>query len=164
MQRSPAEAAMSALIASMTKPPSTTTRVERNTNDEINARIERETLINLSLASRGGPAAIDRRLKELDREWDMERVLEANASTMVLLTLTLGFAASRKFLGLTLLVGGFLLQHAIQGWCPPIPVLRRLGVRTAREIEIERTALRILRGDFATTENPQVAHRQAKWQ
>jgi hypothetical protein len=42
-------------------------------------------------------------------------------------------------------------------------VLRRLGVRTAHEIEIERTALRILRGDFATTENAQVAHRQAKW-
>lgn len=156
---------MSAMIASLTsRPPSTTgKRVERNTDEEINARIERETLVSLSLASRGGPAAIERRLKELDREWDIERVLEANASIMVLLTLTLGLAASRKFLGLTLLVGGFLLQHAIQGWCPPIPVLRRLGVRTAREIEIERTALRILHGDFTTTENVQVAHRQAKW-
>lgn len=157
---------MSAMIASMmskSNPPSTTKHVERNTDEEVNARIERETLISLSLAIRGGPAAIDRRLKELDHEWDMERVLEANASTMVLLTLTLGLTASRKFLGLTLLVGGFLLQHAIQGWCPPIPVLRRLGVRTAREIEIERTALRILRGDFVTTENAQVAHRQAKW-
>jgi hypothetical protein len=154
---------MAAMIASMTSPPPTVTRVEKHTDDELNARIERETLVSLSLASHGGPAAIESRLRELDREWDVERVLEANASTMVLLTLTLGLAASRKFFGITLLVGGFLLQHAIQGWCPPIPVLRRLGVRTAREIEIERTALRILRGDFATTENPQVAHRQAKW-
>lgn len=154
---------MAAMIARMTSPPPTTSRVERNTDDEINSRIERETLASLSLASQGGPAAIERRLRELDQEWDVERVLEANASTLVVLTLTLGLAASRKFLGVTLLVGGFLLQHAIQGWCPPIPVLRRLGVRTAREIEIERTALRILRGDFAKTENPQVAHRQAMW-
>ena len=154
---------MSAMIASHVSPPATVKRVEQNTHDEVNARIERETLISLSLASRGGLPAINRRLKELDREWDIERVLEANASTMVLLTLALGFAASRKFFGLTLLVGGFLLQHSIQGWCPPVPVLRRLGIRTPREIEIERTALRILRGDFATTENPQAAHRQAMW-
>jgi hypothetical protein len=31
---------------------------------------------------------------------------------------------------------------------PPIPLLRRLGIRTSREIEIERVALKILRGDF----------------
>jgi hypothetical protein len=42
----------------------------------------------------------------------------------------------------------FLFQHAIQGWCPPVPVLRRLGFRTANEIEQERTALKALRGDF----------------
>jgi hypothetical protein len=31
-----------------------------------------------------------------------------------------------------------------------VPILRRFGVRTAREIEDERTALKALRGDFAT--------------
>ena len=46
------------------------------------------------------------------------------------------------------LVTTFLFQHAVQGWCPPIPLLRRLGIRTSREIEIERVALKILRGDF----------------
>jgi len=45
-------------------------------------------------------------------------------------------------------VAAFLFQHAVQGWCPPIPVLRRLGVRTSREIELERIALKALRGDF----------------
>jgi hypothetical protein len=43
---------------------------------------------------------------------------------------------------------GFLLQHAVQGWCPPLPLLRRLGVRTADEINEERYALKALRGDF----------------
>ena len=46
------------------------------------------------------------------------------------------------------IVCGFLLQHAIQGWCPPVPVFRRLGVRTSFEIEQERYALKSLRGDF----------------
>jgi hypothetical protein len=33
---------------------------------------------------------------------------------------------------------GFLLQHALQGWCPPVPLLRQLGFRTSYEIEEER--------------------------
>jgi len=37
---------------------------------------------------------------------------------------------------------GFLLLHGIVGWCPPVPVLRRLGFRTQREIEAERRDLR----------------------
>jgi hypothetical protein len=66
----------------------------------------------------------------------------------------MGFIVNRKWLALPVLVAGFLLQHAVQGWCPPLEVMRRMGIRTAREIEWERTALRILRGDFerATTD------------
>jgi hypothetical protein len=37
----------------------------------------------------------------------------------------------------------------LQGWCPPLPILRSLGVRTADEINEERYALKALRGDFA---------------
>jgi hypothetical protein len=47
----------------------------------------------------------------------------------------------------------FLLQHAIQGWCPPLPLLRRLGIRNQREIEAERIALKILRDDFDEISN-----------
>jgi hypothetical protein len=35
-----------------------------------------------------------------------------------------------------------LLMHALQGWCPPLPVIRKLGVRTAKEIFEEKTAYR----------------------
>jgi hypothetical protein len=52
------------------------------------------------------------------------------------------------------MVTGFLLQHAIQGWCPPVPILRRLGFRTADEINRERYALKALRGDFKDAEKP----------
>jgi len=52
------------------------------------------------------------------------------------------------------LVFGFFFQHATQGWCPPIPVFRRMGVRTRREINRERYALKALRGDFDAPETP----------
>ena len=51
----------------------------------------------------------------------------------------------------------FLLQHALQGWCPPLPLFRRLGVRTAREIARERYALQALRGDFDDVPAPAAA-------
>lgn len=50
-------------------------------------------------------------------------------------------------------VGVFLFQHALQGWCPPVPVLRRLGSRTAAEIGRERYALKVLPGDFDGVRN-----------
>jgi hypothetical protein len=42
----------------------------------------------------------------------------------------------------------FPREHAVQGWCPPIPMLRRLGFRTSFEIEEERQALKAIRGDY----------------
>jgi hypothetical protein len=98
------------------------------------------------------PAKIHRRLRELDEEWDIERVLETNASALAFVGAALGASVDRRWLLIPIVVGGFLFQHAIQGWCPPIPVLRRLGFRTAREIEIERVALKALRGDFRVAE------------
>jgi hypothetical protein len=143
--------------------PPTSTRVERSTAQEINARIERETAANIAKAAAGGPAAITRRLEKLDHEWDIERTLETNAAAVTLLTLALGFTVHRRWFAFPAVVAAFLLQHALQGWCPPVPVFRRRGVRTEREINLERTALRILRGDFQTTaRDPHEAFEQAK--
>ncbi len=72
--------------------------------------------------------------------WDIERLLEANASTIMLVGLVLGTTANRKFLLVPAAVAAFLLVHALRGWCPPLPILRRLGVRTQAEIESERYA------------------------
>jgi hypothetical protein len=94
------------------------------------------------------PHLIEDRLRELDREWDIERILEMNAAALSFLGVLLGARKSPRWLLLPGVVGGFLLQHAIQGWCPPVPVLRRLGVRTAREIHREKYAMKALRGDF----------------
>jgi hypothetical protein len=129
----------------------TVNRVSRHTAEEINRRIERETEQRvLSLAA--NPAAVHERLRELDEEWDIERMLEANASALAFTGAVLGASVDRRWLAVPVLVGAFLFQHAIQGWCPPIPILRRLGFRTAREIEIERVALKAIRGDFRTAD------------
>jgi hypothetical protein len=76
-------------------------------------------------------------------------VLEAEASSMGMLGVTLGATVSRKFLALPAVVAGMVFLHAVQGWCPPIPVFRRLGGRTRQEIDREKYALKALRGDFA---------------
>jgi hypothetical protein len=128
--------------------PSTINRVAVNTADEINERIRRQTEANVARYAAQGPHAIDRRLAELDEEWDTERYLETMAPSFTLFGLFMGMTVSRKWLLLPVVVQSFFLQHALQGWCPPLPVLRRLGVRTAGEIEQERYALKALRGDF----------------
>lgn len=129
--------------------PSTTTRVEQHTDEAVNERIRQQMERNIAHVSEQGQEAINRRLEELNYEWDIERTLESNAATITLLGLGLGALVNRRFFVLPALVAGFLLQHTVQGWCPPVPVFRRLGFRTAREIDIERGALKALRGDFS---------------
>ncbi|MCC6493713.1 MAG: DUF2892 domain-containing protein [Pirellulales bacterium] len=121
--------------------PSTVERVPRHTALHVNEEIRRETDQRIRQTVAGGPSAIRRRLRELDHEWDVERTLEANAATAVLVTTALGALVDRRFFVLPAVIGGFLLQHAVQGWCPPLPIIRRLGFRTAREIDRERDAL-----------------------
>jgi hypothetical protein len=121
-------------------------RMEEKTPEEINRQIRRDLRARvLYFAQR--PEEIDRRLDELDREWDIERLLEANAGILSLMGLTFGVIRSRWYI-LPAAVAAFLVQHAAQGWCPPASLLRRLGIRTAREINHERYALKALRGDF----------------
>ena len=128
--------------------PSTTARVPLHTPDRYNEAIRRRTEANVARYASAGPGAIERRLQELDREWDIERTLEANASSVALAGLALGAFVDRRLFVLPALVAGFLLQHAVQGWCPPVPLFRRLGFRTSAEIDEERYALKALRGDF----------------
>jgi hypothetical protein len=95
------------------------------------------------------PASISARLKELDEEWDIERAIEMNASALAFIGTVLGFFVHPYWLLLPALVTAFLFQHAVQGWCPPVPILRRMGFRTVYEIEEEKQALKALRGDYA---------------
>lgn len=127
--------------------PSTSERVPRHSGADATRRIQQEAADRVRwLASH--PEQIEQRLRELDQEWDIERTLEANAATIALGGTLLGIFVDRRFLAVPVAVTGFLLQHALQGWCPPLPLFRARGVRTMREIDEERFALKALRGDF----------------
>jgi hypothetical protein len=119
-------------------------RIIRNSPAAANERIADRTLYGLAYY-RVHPEQIDQRLDELDREWNIERMLMANAAAVVLLGIGASVAVSRKFLAVPAAAGAFLLQHVVQGWCPPLPLLRWLGVRTQTEIEDERHALLFMR-------------------
>jgi hypothetical protein len=126
-------------------------RVRGNTSDKTNTKLDRQMVDRVRFFALKRKEEITRQIEALDREWDMERILETNASALLLVGLTLGVSQNKRWLIMPGIIASFLLQHAVQGWCPPVPIFRRLGVRTRKEIELEKTALKFLRGDFEQT-------------
>jgi hypothetical protein len=124
-------------------------RVRENTDDERLAELDEQLRERVASFLDADDATLTRRIEQLEHEWDMERVLETNASALALSGVLLALAHSRRWLIVPLVVTGFLLQHALQGWCPPVVLFRRMGVRTCQEIDAEKQALKALRGDFA---------------
>jgi hypothetical protein len=128
---------------------STNSRVERATDPAINERIREQTENTIAHYEMASPHDVTYRLAELDQEWDVERVLEFNFSGVVLAGIALGTVANRKWYLIPAVAACFMVQHVMQGWCPPLVILRRFGFRTSAEINRERMALKIVRGDFA---------------
>lgn len=104
-------------------------------------------IVDVAGYAAGPPEAIGARLAELDREWDVDRVVAAEAALVTLLGLALGLR-SRRWLALAGVGPAWLLQRAARGAAAPPGVLGRVGLRTRGDIEAERTALQALRGDF----------------
>ncbi len=121
-------------------------RVPTHTARWINEKIAEETQRSIQKYRQARPEDREQRLSDLEQEWDVERAIEANAAIFSLTGLALAVTVDRRWLALPAAVGAFLLQHAMQGWCPPLPVLRRLGFRTVHEIDEERFALRSQQG------------------
>jgi hypothetical protein len=126
--------------------------VRQSTAPEVNREIREETARHID-SVRDDPERINRRLHEIDAEWNIERAIETLSSSLSLTGLGLALGGQRRWLALPVLVQIFLLQHAAQGWCPPLPLLRRLGFRTQQEIERERYTLRALLRDHFGTEH-----------
>lgn len=129
-------------------------RVREHTAEIVNKRLDWLTEASIANTARGGRDAVQRRLAELDYEWDIDRALMLNFAVVGGAAFALGlrryvksplFAPRRKgflyFFGTQL---AFLGMHAVVGWCPPASLFRRLGFRTKPEIEAER--LQLIRG------------------
>lgn len=125
----------------------------RSSSAEVNQEIDQQTRENLqNYRYRLSNEQISERIEELNKEWDIDRTLMANASTLSLIGVLLGATVNRKWFVVPGVVTSFLLWHAIQGWCPPLPIFRKLGYRSRKEIDAEKYALKALRGDFSGLE------------
>jgi len=136
-------------------------RVRENITEQANLSIDKKTYENVKHYFNLSEKVITQRINELDREWDIERVFNINMSTLALTGLILSLK-DRKWLALPTVVLGFFAQHSIQGWCPPLTALRFLKLRTRKEIEQEKNALKILRGDYSDIHTAEEAFRAVK--
>jgi len=139
---------------------STSDRVPEYTSEQATAQIRLETLRRLEQIGQD-QMRIETRLNEIETEWDIERALQANAAAVSLTGVLLGMTGRKSWFVLPGVVAGFLMQHAVQGWCPPAALLRRMGFRTQREIDNERAILKARRGDLdglATGDSEKALH------
>lgn len=128
-------------------------RVREHSAPSVNRKIAERTRDRIEHVVHEGHDAIVRRLEQLNTEWDVDRALMVNFAIAGGAAYAAGLYRSRRrpwfglaprpsgwlrFFSVQL---GFLLLHGTVGWCPPLPVFRRLGVRTKSEIEAERHAL-----------------------
>jgi hypothetical protein len=124
-----------------------TDKVRAKTPPEINQAIDIETAAIVRFYAGKTEYEISRRIEELDNEWDVGRCVEVHEGGLSLIGAILGLKINRKWLILPLITSIFLLQYAIRGWTPYASILRRFGIRTREEIDLEKYALQALRGD-----------------
>lgn len=132
-------------------------RVRRRTPRRIRDRIDRETLEHLWEGWGESGHRLSRRIARLNQEWDVERALALGTAGLSLLGLALGAAVDRRHLWLPAALLGSLALHALGGWSPPVALLRRLGIRSRQEIDVEKFGLKLMRGDFTAALVPATA-------
>lgn len=123
--------------------PPTSQMVQLHTKEEINKKIQEKTRENINYYKTKNRKQIVARINQLDKEWDIERALETNASIIIFISAVLGIITENiwwiVFIGV---ISAFLLEHALQGWCPPVPIFRRMGIRSSLEIDEEKYTLK----------------------
>ncbi|MBN9683751.1 MULTISPECIES: hypothetical protein [unclassified Corallococcus] len=100
------------------------------------------------MAEQGDRSEMSRYLEKLEHEWDVHRTLVVSVSGLALGGLLLGRKAGRGWGVLGGVTLTLLLQHGLTGFGPLSVLVRALGVRTRREIDLEKFAIKALRGDF----------------
>ena len=116
-------------------------KVKKVTSPAANKKITEKTQNNVVHYANETESVIQKRIEQLDKEWDMERLLALNASVLTITGVVLGSKVNKKWFWMPGVVASFLGMHAIQGWCPPVPLFRAFGVRTRMEIDKEKYGL-----------------------
>lgn len=95
-----------------------------------------------------GPEGINARLEQLDREWTRGRVTKVAAGVLILGGLVLTYFFGWPWLALPAVGAIFLLQYLFARGSLLGGLLGGFGFRSGAQIEQEKLALRMLRGDF----------------
>jgi len=95
-----------------------------------------------------GPAALEQRLQQLDREWTVGRFIKVSLAVIIGVGLALTFWVNPYWAVLPALAALCLLQYLFSRHSLLGELFRGFGFRPGCEIEQEKLALRALRGDF----------------
>lgn len=124
----------------------------------VNANIDRETLRHLEEMKDSSPEEIEERVDALAWEYDV-----SCASTLTFASLGLAGLALTKvhrgFLAVPLIANGLLVWENLPLRLPSVvtPLFRLFGFRSRTEIERERHALKMIRGDYRRAEEDPTA-------
>jgi hypothetical protein len=124
-------------------------RIRQATDLRLQTKIDTELIGRVACYLNAPEPLLKSHLSDLEREWSIERALALQSSATALTGIMLGALGRKRWYVLALVTSDFLMQHAIQGWCPPLELHRRMGFRTQREIDLEIHMLKMLRGDYA---------------
>jgi hypothetical protein len=102
----------------------------------------------LACLADAGPQAIDARLAELDREWTAGRATKAAIGVLSVVGFVLAAFLGPWWLILPALGGVLLLQYLISRTSWLGRMFQQLGLRSGSDVDHEKMALKVLRGDF----------------
>jgi hypothetical protein len=87
------------------------------------------------------------RLHRLESEIDQEQALQFGTAAVGFVGAILSLTVSSAFVLLPAFAVATLGQYLVQGWCPLLALLARLGLRSSAEIDGERYALAVSLGE-----------------
>jgi hypothetical protein len=126
-----------------------TDEVRSHAPTEVNKRIDERVERCVRHMAEQERSEISRYLENLEREWDLNRAVTVVGSAAAVVGLWLARRDGGRWRILGGLAAGLMLQHGLIGFGPLAELVRALGgVRTRKEIDLEKFALKALRGDF----------------
>jgi hypothetical protein len=102
----------------------------------------------LACLADAGPQAIEDRLNELEREWTAGRMTKATIGVLLVIGFALTAFLNPWWLILPAVGGVFLLQYLFSRTSWLGKLFHKMGFRTGFEVDQEKIALKVLRGDF----------------
>lgn len=131
--------------------------IQRPITPTGDSRLNRLTEHNIHLYSVQSNEAINRHIEEMDKEWSVERVVEASLSILAIIGIALGAFVDPWCLVVPAIVSLLSLAHATTGFSPALTVLRGKGMRTDREIDVETFAMNALKSDAGASDTDKAA-------